>query len=131
MVINIFRSCTIETNKMKFVLSQESLNLRRQYEIENDVTYQFLEECIDKSKTNSHETTTADLFKAFCYWLDDNAIRNKPTKKQFVTSICNYLNVPYNLKDSAIVKSNGRKYYKGLNLSDEAKKELKLIPYAK
>ena len=127
--LNIFRSCTIETNKMKFVLSQESLNLRRQYEIENDVTYQFLEECIDKSKTNSHETTTADLFKAFCYWLDDNAIRNKPTKKQFVTSICNYLNVPYNLKDSAIVKSNGRKYYKGLNLSDEAKKEL--IPYAK
>ena len=127
--LNIFRSCTIETNKMKFVLSQESLNLRRQYEIENDVTYQFLEECIDKSKTNSHETTTADLFKAFCYWLDDNAIRNKPTKKQFVTSICNYLNVPYNLKDSAIMKSNGRKYYKGLNLSDEAKKEL--IPYAK
>ena len=108
-------------NNYNFTVSAASSRLLNEYMKENDIVFQFIDECCTP-RTKKDNVTTKVLYEAFRTWCEQNGEKYIPKKTEFTESICRYYKVDPKDKAKIIIKSNS-KYYT-LTLTANAKKEL-------
>ena len=106
-----------------FTESANSRALLAEYQRENDVTLQFINECCISRGSRTDRVTTKVLYEAFVNWCRQNGEKFVPKKSEFAESVCQYFGLSPRDKKNIVIISRGVRYYP-LTLTEQAKKEL-------
>lgn len=106
-------------NNYHFTMGENSKNLLISYEIENDSTLMFFDECCIECKDIKSRITTAQMWQAFREWCILTG-EHLPKRKDFTRTLARKYNVP----EYRLIKKLGGQTYYPFTLKQECREEL-------
>ena len=106
-------------NNYHFTMGENSKNLLISYEIENDSTLMFFDECCIECKDIKSRITTAQMWQAFREWCMLTG-EHLPKRKDFTRTLARKYNVP----EYRLIKKLGGQTYYPFTLKQECREEL-------
>jgi len=107
-------------NNYKFSEPPVCEELRREYMRENSAVIEFWSECVEPRVPREHYKTTAEtMYKAFCFWNDEQGNKFKPSSKEFRKEVCSWLGKPW---EEVVKPIDGERIYVEHKLNEYGKK---------